>query len=159
VEVEFDPIRTPKFEGIVLMPAPFAPRGGAVVCTDNVSAVVVVLVEVVVVVVVVGVVVVVVAVVTHCGCGWVCSGCSALLPTVQGHGAGRLVGMLLRHTSRSVRCSCPPHTVPVRVLHMPHSYVYGEGEQGEGVAMLVVIGSRVEVDEVEEKVEMVASSS
>ena len=57
-------------------------------------------------------------VVVHGGCAWVLSGCSALLPIVQLHG-----GALVLHTSRSVRCSSPPHTVPVRLVHAPHSYV------------------------------------
>ena len=52
-------------------------------------------------------------------------------------------GAVVMHTSRSARCSSPPHTVPVRLFHAPHSYVYEEG--GQGGEVVVVVGSRVEV--------------
>jgi hypothetical protein len=59
------------------------------------------------------------AVAVHGGWALVWSGCNALLPMVQGHGGVR---MLLLHTSRSVRCSPPPHTVAVLLLHASHAY-------------------------------------
>ena len=66
VEVEFDPMLTPMFEGIgrvlVSLRVPFAPRGAAV-RDGNACWMVVVLVVVVVVIVVV-----------HGGCAWVPSG-------------------------------------------------------------------------------------